>query len=315
MNLAVVFPGQGSQSIGMLDALAERFPEVKETFAQASKVVKRDLWKMVHSGPQEQIDSTQNTQPIMLTAGVAIWRVWHNNGGCSPMLLAGHSLGEYTALVCAEAMPFADAVALVQERAQLMQEAVPIGQGAMAAILGLEDAQVIDVCRKASNASGGIVEAVNFNSPGQVVVAGQTESVRKALSLASDAGAKRSVELPVSVPSHSSLMKDAAQALAKKLTAIKMTQPAIPVVHNVDARPHPDLPSLRNALVRQLHSPVLWSQTVQYLAEQGVTTVMEFGPGKVLTGINKRVEKTLQVVCVQDPASMEQALARCEDLG
>jgi len=190
---------------------------------------------------------------------------------------------------------------------------VPPGQGAMAAILGLDDAQVMDICKKA--AVVGVVEAVNFNSPGQVVVAGEVEAVRKAVALASEAGAKRSVELPVSVPSHSSLMKTAAQALSKKVSSIKFAMPSVPVVHNVDARPHADLPSLRSALVRQIHSPVLWSQTVQYLAEQGATTIMEFGPGKVLTGINKRVDKTLQVVCVQDPASLEQALKRCEDLG
>jgi [acyl-carrier-protein] S-malonyltransferase len=311
MNLAIVFPGQGSQSIGMLDGLAAKFPEIKETFAQASKIVKRDLWKITHTGPQPQLDLTINTQPIMLAAGVAIWRIWQDNGGCDPMLMAGHSLGEYSALVCAGAIGFQDAVGLVQERAQLMQEAVPAGEGAMSAILGLEDQQVIDVCRRSS--SEGVVEAVNFNSPGQVVIAGAASAVRKATVMASELGAKRAIELPVSVPSHSSLMKTAAQKLSRKLATIRFSPATTPVVHNLDARIHPDAPGMRAMLTQQLHSPVLWSQTVQYLAEQGVTTVMEFGPGKVLTGINKRVEKTLQVFCVQDPLSLEQALKRCED--
>lgn len=309
MNLAIVFPGQGSQAVGMLAELAKQYPEVKQCFSEASKIIGRNLWKLVQEGPKEELDQTVNTQPAMLAAGVGIWRAWRENGGDEPIFFAGHSLGEYTALVCAGALDFKDAVALVHERAQLMQEAVPAGEGGMAAILGLDDEDVVEACAQASGL--GVVEAVNFNSPGQVVIAGEIDAVRQAIEVALEAGAKRAVELPVSVPSHSSLMEDAASKLAEKLSAIPMSKPAIPVVQNYHGECSEDADGVREALVRQLHSPVLWAQSVEYLAEQGVTMLLEFGPGKVLSGINKRVDKSLHVLCVQDPNSFEQALERC----
>lgn len=310
MTFACVFPGQGSQSLGMLSALSDSHPQVRETFQEASDVLGFDLWSLVQNGPEEDLNRTENTQPAMLAAGVAVWRVWQAAGGPAPAVMAGHSLGEYTALVCAGALGFSDAAGLVAERGRLMQGAVAPGQGAMAAILGLEDAQVIEVCARA--AEGGVVEAVNFNSPGQVVIAGETAAVDRAVALATEAGAKRSVKLPVSVPSHCRLMAGAAERLAERLATVEIVSPSIPVIHNVDVTSHADPAQIRAVLAAQLHRPVRWVESVQKMAADGVTTVLELGPGKVLTGLNKRIDKSLALVCVQDPESLAQALGQVQ---
>ncbi|MFW5453562.1 ACP S-malonyltransferase [Thioalkalivibrio sulfidiphilus] len=310
MTFACVFPGQGSQSLGMLSALSDAHPQVRETFQEASDVLGFDLWSLVQNGPEEDLNRTENTQPAMLAAGVAVWRVWQAAGGPAPAVMAGHSLGEYTALVCAGAMGFSDAAGLVAERGRLMQGAVAPGQGAMAAILGLDDAQVIEVCARA--AEGGVVEAVNFNSPGQVVIAGETAAVDRAVALAAEAGAKRSVKLPVSVPSHCRLMAGAAERLAERLASVAIVSPSIPVIHNVDVSSHSDPAQIRAVLAAQLHRPVRWVESVQKMAADGVTTVLELGPGKVLTGLNKRIDKTLALACVQDPESLAQALGQVQ---
>ncbi|MFN2349794.1 MAG: ACP S-malonyltransferase [Thioalkalivibrio sp.] len=307
MTFACVFPGQGSQSLGMLSALADAHPQIRDCFQDASDTLGFDLWSLVQNGPEEELNRTEHTQPAMLAAGVAVWRVWQAAGGAAPGVMAGHSLGEYTALVCAGALSFTDAVALVAERGRLMQGAVAPGEGAMAAILGLDDAQVIDVCARA--AQGGVVEAVNFNSPGQVVIAGESAAVDRAVALAGEEGAKRSVKLPVSVPSHCQLMERAAAQLAERLAGIAIQAPVIPVIHNVDAASHDSPDDIRSLLAAQLHHPVRWVQSVQKMAADGVGSVLELGPGKVLTGLNKRIDKSLRLACVQDPQSLEQALA------
>jgi len=306
MTIAVIFPGQGSQSIGMLGELAQQYPEVEETFQEASDVLAKDLWMIAQNGPDEAINATINTQPLMLCAGVAIWRIWNNAGGVKPEMLAGHSLGEYTALVCADALTFPDAVSLVAERARLMQTAVPEGQGAMAAILGLDDAVVEDVCEQA--AQGQVAEAVNYNSPGQVVIAGDKEAIERAVDLATEAGAKRALLLPVSVPSHCSLMQSAAGELANKLAATGIEPPKYPVIHNVDACHHDEADSIRDVLAKQLYSPVLWTKTIRHIADDGVLKIIEMGPGRVLTGLNKRIDRSLSGMCIQDTASLEKAL-------
>ena len=307
MSLAFVFPGQGSQSVGMLAELAGAFPQVHEAFAQASVVLGYDLWALVQSGPEAELNQTHKTQPAMLVAGVAVWRVWQAQGGTIPMIMAGHSLGEYTALVCAGALDFDDAVRLVAERGRYMQEAVPAGQGAMAAILGLEDAHVIQVCGDA--AQGEIVSAVNFNSPGQVVVAGGAAAVARAVDLAKQAGAKRAVLLPVSVPSHCALMKPAAERLAALLQTIVIKSPAVPVLHNADVQTYNDASKICDALVRQLHSPVRWTETVRAMTNAKVKTLVECGPGKVLAGLNKRIDRDMAVVPVYDSVTLAEALA------
>lgn len=309
MSIAIVFPGQGSQSVGMLNALAAAYPQVQATFAEASAALGYDLWALVSSGPEEALNQTDKTQPAMLAAGVAVWRVWQARGGVQPAWLAGHSLGEYTALVCADALPFADAVRVVAERGRYMQAAVPAGQGAMAAILGLDDAQVVAACLAAAEATGGVVQAVNFNSPGQVVVAGNTAAVERAMALATQAGAKRALLLPVSVPSHCDLMRPAAARLDARLREVVLSPPRIPVLHNADVAAHADAAALRDALVRQLHSPVRWSETIQYLAARGVKTLVECGPGKVLAGLNKRIARDMVALPVYDPATLDAALA------
>lgn len=307
MSTAFVFPGQGSQSIGMLADLAAAFPLVTETFAEASAVLGYDLWEVVQTGPESRLNGTDVTQPAMLTAGVATWRVWEARGGASPACMAGHSLGEYSALVCAGALDFADAVGLVAERGRLMQGAVPAGEGAMAAILGLEDEAVRAACAEASQ--GEVVEAVNYNSPGQVVIAGQHAAVGRAIEQAKAAGAKRAVLLPVSVPSHCSLMRPAAEQLAARLAAVALRAPQIPVINNVDVA-SPDSPeAIRDALARQLYQPVRWVEIIRYFAEQGVSQLYECGPGKVLVGLNKRIDKTMNALPLIDPASLDEALA------
>ncbi|MGB5298789.1 MAG: ACP S-malonyltransferase [Thiogranum sp.] len=306
-TLAMVFPGQGSQSVGMLAALAEACPLVEETFAQASGVLGYDLWERTQKGPADLLNQTSCTQPAMLTAGVATWRCWKNQTDRLPAMMAGHSLGEYTALVCAGAIEFADAVALVEKRGETMQNAVPEGSGAMAAILGLDDDQVISVCAQA--AQGEVVSAVNFNSPGQVVIAGNAAAVERAMDLAKQAGARRTLLLPVSVPSHCSLMQPAAQAFANDLAAISIKPPAVRVLHNVDVAMHDQPDAIRQALSAQLFNPVRWVETVHAMHGAGIATILEMGPGKILAGLNKRIEKSMQGIAVQTAEDIEKALA------
>jgi len=308
MSFAFVFPGQGSQSVGMLAALAAAQPAVQATFAQASEVLGYDLWQLTSAGPAEDLNATERTQPAMLAAGVATWRTWQARGGALPALVSGHSLGEFTALVCAGALDFAPAIALVRCRGELMQAAVPAGSGAMAAILGLDDEAVEAACREA--AQGEVVEPANYNSPGQVVIAGAAAAVQRAIGAAKARGAKRAVLLPVSVPSHSSLMQGAAVRLQERLAALEVRVPKIRYVSAVDARPHEDPQDIRALLVRQLSSPVRWSQTLSALSA-GLAQVIECGPGKVLTGLNRRIEKRadLTFLALEDPASLDAALA------
>lgn len=307
MKYAAVFPGQGSQSKGMLSELAAAFPVVKQTFDQASSVLGYDLWSLVEHNPDEKLNQTEYTQPAMLAADISVWRIWQGLGMSAPACLAGHSLGEYSALVAAEAIDFKVAIKMVALRGRLMQEAVPAGQGAMAAILGLEDEQVRALCRNAAQDSNGIVEAVNFNAPGQVVIAGHAAAVRLAIQLAEQAGAMRAIWLPVSAPSHSSLMRDAALRLRDALRAVELGRPVIPVLHNVDAKSRNTPQDILMALTDQLHRPVLWSDTIRALAAQGVTHVVELGPGKVLTGLCRRIDKTLQAAAVEDSKGLEKA--------
>ncbi|MGW8227513.1 MAG: ACP S-malonyltransferase [Gammaproteobacteria bacterium] len=307
MTLAFVFPGQGSQSTGMLGTLASEFAEVEATFRVASEVLGYDLWDIVQNGPAEKLNSTDITQPAMLAAGVAVWRVWQAKGGAQPGVLAGHSLGEYTALVCGDSLAFEDAIKLVAERGRLMQEAVPAGTGAMAAVLGLDDDAVRAVCKDA--AASEVVEAVNFNSPGQVVVAGHKAAVERAVELAKAKGAKRALLLPVSVPSHCALMQPAADKLATLLEDVAIQAPRIQVINNVDVAMPTDPAAIRRALVRQLHSPVRWVETIQKMAADGVDRLIECGPGKVLVGLNKRIERNMGAQAVFDSESLAAALA------
>ncbi len=288
-QLAFVFPGQGSQALGMMSGLAENFSIVKGTFDQASEVLQLDLWELVQSGPLEELNQTVNTQPAMLCAGVAMWRVWCEQTDVRPGWMAGHSLGEYSALVCSGAIKFEDAINLVACRGKLMQEAVPAGIGAMAAIIGLEDHEVVAVCNE--SAQGEIVEAVNFNAPGQVVIAGHLSAINRSMALAKERGAKRALPLPVSVPSHCALMKPAAEKLAEYLTKIEINSPSTTVIHNVDVGSHNASEVICNALQEQLYKPVRWVDTIKFMFEQGVSEFVECGPGKVLVGLNKRIVK------------------------
>jgi len=290
----------------MLAELAEAEAQVKNTFAEASDALGYDLWKVVAEGPADELNQTHITQPAMLSAGIAVWRIWQEKGGAAPTVMAGHSLGEYSALVAAGALGFADAVSLVAERGKLMQEAVPAGTGSMAAILGLDAAKVIEVCEQA--AEGEVVSAVNFNANGQVVIAGHAAAVERAVNLAKEAGAKRALVLPVSVPSHCELMKPAAEKLAERLADISINTPAIPVINNVDVSKAGDADAIRDALVRQLYSPVRWVETVQAMEGEGVDTLVECGPGKVLVGLNKRIARGMTALPVFDPAGLEKAL-------
>jgi [acyl-carrier-protein] S-malonyltransferase len=302
----MVFPGQGSQSVGMLSELSASHPQVKQTFSEASDTLGYDLWRLVSDGPAEELNRTDRTQPAMLAAGVAVWRVWTANKGPAPALMAGHSLGEYTALVCAAAIDLADAVALVAERGRCMQQAVPEGTGAMAAILGLDDAAVEALCREAQE--GEVVSAVNFNSPGQVVIAGNTAAVLRATQLAKERGAKRAVQLPVSVPSHCELMRPAAEQFAARLQEAPIRSPGIPVIQNVDVATHDDPDSIRNVLARQLYSPVQWVRTIETMRDSGIARLIEAGPGKVLTGLVRRIDRKLTVLPVLDPGTLKAAL-------
>jgi [acyl-carrier-protein] S-malonyltransferase len=291
MAIAFVFPGQGSQSVGMMAGF-EGHPLVRATFDEASAALGDDLWTLVNDGPEEALNQTVNTQPVMLTAGVAVWRAWQAAGGAVPVVVAGHSLGEYTALVAAGALAFRDAVPLVRFRAQAMQDAVPAGVGAMAAILGLDATGVAAAC--AESAQGQVVEPVNFNTPEQIVIAGHREAVERAIDAATARGAKRGVVLPVSAPFHSSLMRPAADRLAAKLAAVAIMAPALPVIHNVDVAVHPEADAIRAALARQAANPVRWVETIQGFAARGVTHVVECGPGRVLTGMCKRIDRNLK---------------------
>ena len=305
MKLAFVFPGQGSQSVGMMQGWGER-AEICATFAEASDALGQDLWALVTEGPAELLNQTVNTQPAMLAADVAAWRAWQTQGGAKPALLAGHSLGEYAALVAADALSFVDAIRLVRFRAEAMQSAVPEGVGAMAAILGLDDEVVRAVCADA--AAGEAVEAVNLNSPGQVVIAGNKGAVERAMALAKERGAKRALPLPVSVPSHSSLMRPAAEKLLAYLESVAISAPRIPVLHNTDVQSHDEAAAIRAALAKQLHTPVRWVETVRALKAAGVERVIECGPGKVLAGLNKRIDDSLAALALVDEASLQVAL-------
>jgi [acyl-carrier-protein] S-malonyltransferase len=307
-NLAFVFPGQGSQSVGMLKELAMHHPEVQQTFEQASEVLARDLWAIVTQGPEAELNQTPTTQPAMLTAGVAVWRVWCKQSAIRPAWVAGHSLGEYTALVCSEALSFADAIRLVANRGRLMQEAVPAGVGAMAAILGLEDHEVVKVCAEAAGKD--IVSAVNFNSPGQVVIAGHAAAVDRAIAAAKDAGAKRAVLLPVSVPSHCQLMQAAAEQLRAYLQQCAIEMPKMTLVHNVDVTPHSAAEVIRNALKEQLYKPVRWSDSIKFMHDQGVNCFVECGPGKVLLGLNKRIVKDAEHLAIYDSETLTAVLEK-----
>ncbi|WP_448509789.1 ACP S-malonyltransferase [Immundisolibacter sp.] len=308
MTLALVFPGQGSQSVGMLADLADEFPQVRHTFAEASDVLGYDLWRLIQNGPDSELQQTAVTQPAMLTAGVAVWRVWQAVGGTVPTVMAGHSLGEYSALVCAGALPFAQAVQLVRLRGETMQQAVPIGAGAMAAVLGLERAAVEAACVVAATADE-IVSVANYNAPEQSVIAGHTDAVARAGAAARAAGAKRVVPLPVSAPFHCSLMRPAANRMAPALTAAQVMAPTVPVVNNVDVATAGEPAAIRDALIRQIYSPVRWVEVVQAMRARGVTHVVECGPGKVLAGLTRRICGELESLAVHDAASLRQTLA------
>jgi [acyl-carrier-protein] S-malonyltransferase len=308
MTVAFVFPGQGSQSIGMLGAFAAEHPEVQQTFAAASAVLGYDLWALVTSGPEERLNATECTQPAMLTAGVATWRVWQKLGGPQPQFVAGHSLGEFTALVVAGVLEFETAVDAVRVRGRAMQDAVPMGQGAVAAVIGLDDEAVIAACAEA--AQGEVVEASNFNAPGQVVIAGVTAAVSRAIDAAKARGSRRAVQLPLSVPTHTSLMRPAGNVLRERLASVAFGAPVKRYFSSVDARERLDSSEIRDLLGRQLSAPVLWSATVRALVLAGATRFVECGPGKVLTGLNRRIEKRpdLQFLALEDPASMAAAI-------
>jgi len=307
MSLAFLFPGQGSQSIGMLKDLADAETVVIDTFKIASDALGYDLWEIVQQGPQEKLNSTDITQPALLAAGVACWKVWQSKNGAMPVVLAGHSLGEYSALVCAGVLDFSETIKLVEARGQFMQQAVPEGQGGMAAILGLEDAQVVAACEKA--AEGEVLQAVNYNSPGQVVVAGSKVAIERIVVVAKEMGAKRALPLPVSVPSHCDLMKPAAEQLATKLKTVTFSEVQIPVINNVDVIAEIDADKIRDALVRQLFNPVRWVGTIQKMASDGVDELIECGPGRVLVGLNKRIDKSMSAAAVFDPTSFDKALS------
>jgi [acyl-carrier-protein] S-malonyltransferase len=310
-NLAFVFPGQGSQSVGMMSELAESYPEVKQIFEQASDALGKDLWSIVSSGPEEDLNQTHNTQPAMLAAGVAIWKVWCKQSNIRPAWMAGHSLGEYTALVCSDAISFEDGIKLVAARGRLMQEAVPAGVGAMAAILGLEDHQVVKVCADA--AENEVVSAVNFNAPGQVVIAGHTAAVERAIAAAKEAGAKRAVQLPVSVPSHCALMQPAAEKLDEQLQNIALSAPKMTLIHNVDVAAHSASEVIRSVLKEQLYKPVRWVDSIKFMHDQGVTHFVECGPGKVLIGLNKRIAKDAEHMAIYNPETLNKVLEQLND--
>ncbi|MBU2887045.1 ACP S-malonyltransferase [Gilvimarinus agarilyticus] len=309
-NLAFVFPGQGSQKIGMLSELAAEYPLVSETFAEASEVLGYDLWDRVQNGTQDEINMTECTQPLLLTASVACWRVWCERGGAQPAFMAGHSLGEWSALVCAGVVAFADAVNLVRQRGKFMQEAVPAGRGAMAAIIGLDDDAIVKACSEA--AQGDVVCPVNFNSPGQVVIAGTADAVQRAMELCKEAGAKRALPLPVSAPFHTSLMRPAADRLAELVEATEFSAPNVPVVHNVNAKTESDPARIKALMIEQIYAPVLWVDCVNVMVDAGVTQALECGPGKVLSGLAKRINRSLAAAGLESPKDIDEALSTIE---
>ncbi len=314
MGFAGVFPGQGSQSTNMLSDLSESYRTVKDTFSEASDALQIDLWAMIQDTNADLLNKTENTQPIMLAAGIAVWRIWQEQSGTLPEVVAGHSLGEYSALVAAEVLPFEQAVRVVRYRAEAMQAAVAEGEGAMAAILGLDDESIISICAEASQ--GDIVQAVNFNAPGQVVIAGNRNAVSRAIVLLKEKGAKRALELPVSVPSHCELMRPAAEKLSSFMTSIAMQKPSLSVLHNVDVCTHDDPSSIRECLSQQLYQPVRWVETVkQFASHYDAGIILEFGPGKVLSGLSRRIDKSLQSICVSDAGSLEKAMMMVMDEG
>ena len=304
-TIAFVFPGQGSQKVGMLAAAHEEFQAVRDTFEEASQVLAYDMWSLVQEGPQEALNLTETTQPVLLTSSVALWRAWLEQGGISPSVMAGHSLGEFSALVCAGALQFADAVQLVRQRGEFMQSAVPVGEGSMAAIIGVDDEQINTICAELSSGTSGVVAAVNFNSPGQVVIAGHTATVDAAITALKEAGAKRALPLPVSAPFHTELMKPAGERLAQAIAAIDVAAPGIPVVHNVHAATESNPEKIRSLLVEQIYSPVQWTGCVQSMIDAGVQQVVECGPGKVLSGLNRRIDKSLHSYALEEPDALQ----------
>ncbi len=303
MSFSIIFPGQGSQSIGMMSELAAHHPLVENLFVEASDILGVDMWKMTQEGPIDSLSQTENTQPALLTAGIAAWRVWQELGGEKPSIMAGHSLGEYTALVAAGALSFSDGVALVRDRGRYMQEAVPTGEGGMAAIIGLEDEQVIKVC--ADIAGDDVLQAVNFNAPGQVVIAGSAAAIERAAPAMKEAGAKRALPLPVSIPAHSSLMSPASERLEERLSGIDVMLPTIPVLHNCNVQIASSADEVKANLVAQLDSPVRWVESVVTMHQQGVDSFIESGPGKVLGGMVKRIVKGVNVSCIDKPEAFE----------
>ena len=304
-HTAFVFPGQGSQKVGMLAAAYAASDAVRDTFAEAAQALGYDMWDLIQNGEQEALNLTETTQPVLLTCSVALWRAWLEQGGIRPSLMAGHSLGEFSALVCAGSLDFADAAQLVRQRGQFMQTAVPVGEGAMAAIIGLDD----DVINKICQGVDGVVAAVNFNTPGQVVIAGHTGAVDTAIAALKEAGAKRAMPLPVSAPFHTELMKPAGDRLAEALAEIAIATPEIPVVHNVHAQTESDPEKIRSLLVEQIYSPVQWTSCVLAMVDAGVAKVVECGPGKVLSGMNRRIEKSLSSFSLEEPDSLAATLA------
>ena len=306
-QLAFVFPGQGSQSVGMLADLASADPVVQATFAEASEGAGVDLWRLSQEGPDTELNTTEFTQPALLAAGIAVWRLWQARGGAMPAQLAGHSLGEYTALVAAGALPLADAARLVRLRGQLMQAAAPAGTGAMAAVLGADDALVLEVCEASSGRE--VVVPANFNSPGQIVIGGHADAVDRALTALAERGVRKAVKLAVSVPSHTPLMREAANRLAEAMNGLAWSAPQLPIVQNVDAEVRTDIASIRDALVRQLYLPVQWTQCVETLVARGATRIAECGPGKVLAGLVKRIDKSVDARALGTPSDLDAALA------
>jgi [acyl-carrier-protein] S-malonyltransferase len=311
---AIVFPGQGSQSVGMLADVAEHHPEIRATLDEASQVLNVDLWQMSQHGPAEMLDQTHNTQPALLAASYAVWRILEKAGVAKPAMLAGHSLGEYTALVCAKALNFQDAIKLVAARGHYMQEAVAAGTGAMAAIIGLSNEKVAELCKQTAE-EGEILSPANFNSVGQVVIAGHKAAVERAAALAKEQGAKMAVMIPVSVPSHCQLMLPAAKRLQTLLETLSISTPQIPVINNVDVQPYQDAASIRDGLVRQLSMPVRWVETVEYMMRAGIGEMVECGPGKVLTGLNKRIDKNLQLFATADQSLLDGFLQQQHERG
>jgi [acyl-carrier-protein] S-malonyltransferase len=308
-KLAFVFPGQGSQKIGMFSDLSERHQVIIDTFEISSQVLGYDLWDMVQLGTQEQINLTEITQPLLLTSSIALWRLWKEQGGIDPSYLAGHSLGEWSALVCADVLEFSDAVEIVKQRGAFMQSAVPVGEGAMAAVLGLDDLTITNVCQDAENEIGGEVSAVNFNAPGQVVIAGSSLAVQRAIDLCKGAGAKRALPLPVSAPFHTKMMKPAAEGLRDLVETTEFRTPKIPVIHNVHAKQEQNIETIKSLMLEQIYSPVLWVRCISKLRDLGAKTFIECGPGRVLGGLNKRIDRDLVSVSLESLANFEDAIA------